>query len=606
MFINSIIGNHIVYNIDKQKHKFLEYFKDLYNYDELNQLHVKSFDFYNIKNLNDFESDLHKFFYKDIKNNNNFKILYCDLIKDIYENLFPDEEVLIYQSFPSIRIQYFNSIVIPPHCDSDKLGNHPIGEKNFILPITKMYGTNTLFIESEPGKNDFNGIELEYGELFYFNGNKCIHYNQENTEKDIRISFDFRIILLKDYLNYINNHNIVYTNPRDNRIPVKMTIGGYYQVCFKNKIDNIYDNRFFIKDKIVQTKPNFDINEANACYEYMKSGENYVTEFFKTSELEKIICEFTGAKYCMMTNNGTVSLLIALMSLDIEKGDDVIVPNYTMIASINSIKAFGANPIIVDVDPETGTISKEIIEKNITKKTKVVMHVSLNNRTKNLNDIVDFCKKNNIYLLEDAAQSLGCFLNNKHIGTFGIIGSFSLSTPKIISTGQGGFLITNDDALFRKMNMIKNFGRKEGGIDNFEVFGLNFKFTDIQSVIGIEQMKKLSWRIKRMREIFELYYKELNNICKMIAPQNDEWIPWFIDIYVDNREKLIIFLNNHNIQTRPTYPEVNKTPMYYSTIDLPNSKYISNHGLFLPSHTLIKDEEIMYICNIIKLFYNII
>ena len=602
--IKSIIGNHFIYKIDQKKHKFLEYFNNLYEYNELNQLHLKSKDFYNKENLNDFESDLHKIYYKDIKKNNIFKKLYCDLIKDIYENLFPDEEVLIYQSFPSIRIQYFNSIVIPPHCDSDKLGNHPIGEKNFILPITKMYGTNTVFIESEPDKNDFSGIELEYGELFYFNGNKCIHYNQENKEKDIRISLDFRIILLKDYLKYINNYNIVYTNPRDDRIPVKMTIGGYYQICFKNQINNIYDNWFYIKDKIVQMRPNFDINEANACYDYMKSGENYVTEFFKTAELEKIICEFTDAKHCMMTNNGTVSLLIALMALDIEKGDDVIVPNYTMIASINSIKALGANPIIVDVDEETGTLSKEIIEKNITNKTKVVMHVSLNNRTKNLNEIVDFCKNNNIYLLEDAAQSLGCFLNNKHIGTFGIIGSFSLSTPKIISTGQGGFLITNDDELFRKMNMIKNFGRKEGGVDNFEVFGLNFKFTDIQSVIGIEQMKKLSWRIKRMREIFELYYKELNNICKMIPPQNNEWIPWFIDIYVENREKLIFFLNNHNIQTRPTYPEINKTPMYYSKIDLPNSKYISNHGLFLPSHTLIKDEEIIYICNIIKLFYN--
>jgi len=550
---------------------------------------------------------MHKIFYQDIKTNKEFKQLYCDLIKDIYENLFPKEDVLIYQSFPSIRIQYFNNVVIPPHCDSDDLGKHPIGEKNFILPITKMYGTNRMFIESEPNKKDFLGIDLEYGELLYFNGNKCIHFNEKNIEKDIRISLDFRIILLEDYKNYLQNYNITYTNPRDNRIPVLMTIGGYYQMCFKNNLNNIYENWFNNKEKIIQTRPNFDINEANACYEYMKTGDNFVTEFKKTTELEKMICEFTGSKYCSMTTSGTSALMISLLSLKICKEDEVIVPNYTMIATINAIKIIGAKPIIVDVDSTTGTISREIIEKNITPNTKAILYVSLNNRTNNLEEIVKYCEEHNIFLIEDAAQSLGCFLNKKHIGTYGIIGCFSLSTPKIISTGQGGFLLTNDDDINKKINMIKNFGRKEGGSEIYEIFGLNLKFTDIQSVIGIEQMKKLPYRIKRMREIFDVYYNELSHIkelCKMIPPQNDEWIPWFIDIYIEDRDKLSLFLNKHNIQTRITYPEINKTPMYYNDDELVNSKYISQNGLFLPSHTLLTDGEIKYICEIIKLYYN--
>ena len=155
--------------------------------------------------------------------------------------------------------------------------------------------------------------------------------------------------------------------------------------------------------------------------------------------------------------------------------------------------------------------------------------------------------------------------------------------------------------------MIKNFGRKEGGSEVYEVFGLNLKFTDIQAVIGIEQMKKLPFRIKRMREIFDLYYNELNEICdkcKMIRPENDEWIPWFIDIFIENRDDLAQFLNKHNIQTRITYPEINKTPMYFSENELINSKYISTNGLFLPSHTLLTNNEIKYICEIIKLYYN--
>jgi perosamine synthetase len=223
-----------------------------------------------------------------------------------------------------------------------------------------------------------------------------------------------------------------------------------------------------------------------------------------------------------------------------------------------------------------------------------------------LSELDVFCKDNSILLVEDAAQSLGCILNGKHIGTYGIIGCFSLSTPKIISTGQGGFLLTNDESIYHKINMIKNFGRKEGGSEVYKVFGLNLKFTDIQAVIGIEQMKKLPDRIKRMREIFDLYYNELSeikNFCNMIPCQNDEWIPWFIDIFVEHRDELAGFLNKHNIQTRVTYPEINKTPMYFNEDELNNSKYISTRGLFLPSHTLLSNDQIHFICNIIKLYF---
>jgi perosamine synthetase len=601
-------GHHQIFKIDSNYHKFREYFSNLFKFDDLENLHLKSKDYDDNKHklteggLSDIDTDLHKIFYNDIKKNNIFKNLYCELIKDIYNNLFPTENILIFQSYPSIRIQYHENIVVPPHFDADEIGKHPIGEKNFIIPITKMYGSNTIYIESEPGKKDYQPLEAEYGDLLYFNGNKCMHFNLQNKEKDIRISLDFRILLVNDYFKYLDNYDITFTNPRDpNRIPVKMTIGGYYQMCFKNELYNI-ENWYSNKNLILQSRPNFDIKEADAVYEYMK-GENFYTEFKYTTKLEEIISNYVGSKYCIMVNNGTVSLMMALMALNIGQDDEVIVPNYTMIASINSIKVLGAKPIIIDVDKDTFTINLEDIKKNITTKTKAIMHVSLNNRTKDLDKISEFCNNNNIYLIEDAAQSLGCFLNKKHIGTFGKIGSFSLSTPKIISTGQGGFLVTDDYDLYKKMSMIKNFGRKEGGIDDFETFGLNFKFTDIQAIIGIEQMKKLEWRVKRMREIFDLYYTELKTIVSILPAQNDEWIPWFVEIMVCDRDKLIQFLKHHNIQTRKTYPQINDTLMYKNDNIYPNSYNISNNGLFLPSHTLLKNEDIIYICNIIKFFY---
>lgn len=599
------IGQHTVLSFDTVKHQFIEYFKKIYCTDSLNTLHLRSTEY--IKDgLCDIETDLHKHFYKSIKQDDEFKRLYCTLIKDIHTELFPSEDVLMYQSFPSIRIQFINNITVPPHYDSDAIGQHPLGEKNFLLPITEMVRTKRLFIESEPAKGDFQGIDLEYGELFYFNGNKCTHYNESNIEDTIRISMDFRVILGKDYMNYMQQGQITTTNPRDPdkvRVPVKMIIGGYYQHTYQTDTLDKMLQWYNQKDLIIQTRPNFDTKEASACYDYLANPDNFYTEFKKTEELEKMICDFIGCKHCIMTVNGNVALILALLSLNIGQGDDVLVPNYTMIASINSIKMVGANPIIIDVDPETLTITKETIEQHCTPNTKAVMHVSLNNRSKDIRGITEYCKSKNMKLIEDAAQSLGCFIDNQHYGTFGDVGCFSLSTPKIISTGQGGFLVCDDDTLAANIRMIKNFGRKSGGVDIFETFGINFKYTDIQAVIGMEQMKKLPERIHRLREIFDIYYGRIGTLCNMIPPQTDSWIPWFIDIFVENREELIDFLKKHNIQTRPTYPEINKTPMYYSEETLPISNHISTNGLFLPTHTLLTDTEIHYICDIITVFY---
>ena len=152
--------------------------------------------------------------------------------------------------------------------------------------------------------------------------------------------------------------------------------------------------------------------------------------------------------------------------------------------------------------------------------------------------------------------------------------------------------------------MIKNFGRRESGKDNFEVFGINLKFTDLQAVIGIEQMKKMDYRVKRMREIYDLYYENLKDIVEIKKPLNNEWIPWFVDIYINNRYKIMSYLKKHKIQTRTVYGEINKTNMYYSDTILPNSNYVCTKGLFLPSYITLTNEEILYICRIIRCHLN--
>lgn len=599
-------GDHTITTYDVQAHPFREYFESLYETQDLEHIHLTSSADLS-SNLQDVETDLHKKFYADIKTNPRFKELYCRFIQDIYKHFYPDETHMIFQSFPSVRFQFINNKAVPPHYDSDDVGRHPIGEKNFLLPITAMYGTNRLFLESKPGNADFQGMTMEYGDLLVFNGNRCTHYNEVNVETSLRISMDFRIIMRNDYLAYLNAGHITTTNPRDPeklRTPTKMVIGGYYQTALRT--DSLAETQewHLQKELLFQTRPNFDINEANACFDYMKDGVNFVTEYMQTTKLETMIGEFIGVKHVLMTTSGSMALAMALLGCDVGPGDDVIVPDYTMIATINAVKMVGANPIIADVDPRTYTLTQALIEKYRTPKTKCVLFVSLNNRQIDLQQIKEYCESTGLTLIEDAAQSLGAYANGKHFGTFGRVGCFSLSTPKIISTGQGGFVVTNDDELAAKMSMIKNFGRKCGGVDVFGTFGLNMKFTDIQAVIGIEQMKKLPGRITLMRDLYMQYYNNLKDTdVYMVPPTDADYLPWFIDIYSSRRDELAAFLKTHNIQTRPTYPEIHKTPMYLSDAEYPVASYVSQNGLFLPSHTLVTAEEVKYICKLIRCFF---
>ena len=247
-------------------------------------------------------------------------------------------------------------------------------------------------------------------------------------------------------------------------------------------------------------EPWYGKEEKNAILEYLNSG-GWLMEFKKTEEFEKMICYYTGAKYCSVVSNGTVSLFLALKALGIKSGDEVIVPDYTMIATPNAVLMAGAKPVFVDVD-DSLCLNTELLKKAISAKTKAVIHVSINGRAGDLKNIKKLCKDRGLYLVEDAAQSLGSFYGNKHLGRHGIIGSFSFSVPKIITTGQGGALITDDRKIYEKIEKLKDFGRVSAGTDLHDEIGWNFKFTDLQAVFGIEQMKKLPQRTKLKKDIY--------------------------------------------------------------------------------------------------------
>ena len=359
-------------------------------------------------------------------------------------------------------------------------------------------------------------------------------------------------------------------------------------------------------DFINQMQPTYGFEEKQAVIEYLNSG-GWIMEFKKTREFEKMICDYTNSKYCSVVSNGTVSLFIALYALGIKQGDEVIVPNYTMIATPNAVKLCNANPILVDIERNSLCLDINEVKKKINNKTKAVIHVSINGRAGDLDILTELCAKYNIYLIEDAAQSFGSFYKGKHLGNYGIIGCFSFSVPKIITTGQGGALITNDEELYKKICKIKDFGRIGSGIDIHDDWGWNFKFTDLQAVFGIEQLKKIHDRTKRKKEIYSLYKRNLSDIkeIKFIETDLNEVSPWFIDILVEDPNKLGAYLKENGIGTRPFYPPISDQIIYKNVNEkFPVTEEIAYKGLWLPSFVSLTDEQISYICNKIREFYS--
>ena len=359
---------------------------------------------------------------------------------------------------------------------------------------------------------------------------------------------------------------------------------------------------------IPQMEPWFGIEEKEALKEYMNE-DGWLTEFKHTQEFEKQIAEYVGAKHCIVVNNGTISLTLIAIAAGIRYGDEVIVPNYTMIATPNSVKLLGANPIFVDVEPETLCLDFEKMKSAVTEKTKAVIFVNANGRNPKvgIENYINFCKKKNIIFIEDSAQSLGSYYPDmRHQGTVSLAGSLSFSAPKIISTGQGGAIITNDDEMNSKLRKLKDFGRSGGGNDLHDTIGFNFKFTEMQAVIGLEQMKKLSWRVTRKKEIFNKYVEKLKLISEISFFDQDlkHTTPWFIDVMVERRDELQVYLKNNNIGTRIMYPPINKQVAYLISGEHINSNNVGEKGLWLPSAAQLENEDIDYITDKIIEFYS--
>lgn len=359
-------------------------------------------------------------------------------------------------------------------------------------------------------------------------------------------------------------------------------------------------------DFIHQVAPWLSDKEPALLNQYLRSG-GWLTEFQKTEEFEKLIADFLKVKYVIATNNGTVALYLALKALGIKSDDEVIVPDFTMIATPNAVLLAGAKPVFADIEENSLCLDPEKLPR--TRKTKALIHVSLNGRAGNIDTIKRWCAKHDIHFIEDACQAFTSKHQGRFLGTLGEIGCFSMSPHKIITTGQGGFVVTNHRDLYERMKRLKDFGRLQGGADWHEEVGFNFKFTDVQAVLGIGQMANIKERISRKKRLFTLYEKELSGVSQItfLKTNLENTTPWFVDVVVPakRRAALIAYLKGQGIGSRPFYPSVNSQPIFkgYSKKKFPVSKRMSEEGVWLPSSPTLTKKEVQFVCRKIREFF---
>ncbi len=362
-------------------------------------------------------------------------------------------------------------------------------------------------------------------------------------------------------------------------------------------------------ERINWNEPRLNEEELEEVSKVIK--ESYVNEGPKTKELEEKLKEYLKVKYVIFTTSATAALFLAIRAESIlrNKNDfEVIVPNLTMFGTASAIEWAGGKPRIVDVEKNRGTIDVEKIESKINEKTLGIVPVHILGRATNLNRLKEIAERHNLAIIEDAAGALGSKYNGEFLGTIGKAGCFSLQSNKIMTCGQGGIIITNDNKYYEIIRRLRDFGRLNNKEFLHNTIGFNLKFNDILSAVVMGQFKKLEDRKKLLREQFNKYKENLSKIKQISFFEcKDEEIPLWVDIIVENREELIEFLKSQEIYPRACWPALNMNPPYKNQNnenEFSNSIYLSQNILWLPNGPAISNEHIDFICSKIKEFYN--
>ncbi|MEK7233800.1 MAG: DegT/DnrJ/EryC1/StrS family aminotransferase [Elusimicrobiota bacterium] len=307
-----------------------------------------------------------------------------------------------------------------------------------------------------------------------------------------------------------------------------------------------------------------------------------------TEELERKLAASLDMPYAVLTTSGSSALFMAVSALGIGTGDEVILPNRTFVATAHAVMLAGAKVRLVDVHADRPIINEALIEKAITSRTKAILPVHLNGRGANMAAINALAKKHGLKVIEDAAQAFASRNEGGFLGAQSDIGCFSLGVTKIITTGQGGFLVTRDKALYESLTRFRNHGVSNTFAASYQTFGFNLKFNDVLASIGLVQLAKIPEKKRAHARIYDYFKKELKDLAYMrLLPVDEERgnIPLWVEVLTAERDKVIKCLEDENIQARPFLPDLDRSRHLENENhdDFPNSRKFAAHGLFLPS-----------------------
>jgi len=334
-------------------------------------------------------------------------------------------------------------------------------------------------------------------------------------------------------------------------------------------------------------------------------------------KFEKMLARFLGIRNAAATSSGTTALHLAMRALDIGKGDEVLVPSISFIASANVVLYVGGTPVFVDsTSPSDFNLSVEDLKRKITSKSKAIILVHYGGYLADFQRIKILAKKHNLKIVEDSAHAIGVKLNQKMAGTFGDIGCFSFYSNKNLACGEGGMVVTNDDNLAKKIRLLRSHGMTSStlqrhraekfGYDVVEL-GYNYRMTEIAASLGIEQLKKLKRNNLKRKKLTKIYQENLCDIGGLSIPFLDyprdssyHIFPVLLGKSVD-RESVMKKLKGKKIQTSIHYPPIHLFSYYQRRFDLksgflPTAEHIGKHELTLPLHPLLRKEDVEYVC----------
>jgi perosamine synthetase len=340
---------------------------------------------------------------------------------------------------------------------------------------------------------------------------------------------------------------------------------------------------------------------------WISSRGKYIRKF------ETHIKTLVKSKYALAVTNGTVAIELALKALGIQTGDEVIIPNLTFGATINAVINSGGVPVVLDIDKNNWTMKISDVKKKITNKTRFIIPVHLYGHPVDMKNLMKVLRNKNIKVIEDSAEALGSKIENKHVGVFGDVGTFSFYGNKLITTGEGGMIVTNKKYIYQRLKILRDHGMSIKKKYYHSMIGTNARMTNIQAAIGCAQMERFKYFYNKRKENFKLYTKILKKNKIIQFQKVEDWATssyWLYTMLINNinlKNKITKNLKDIGIDTRPLFIPLNNIKIYNRYIknrdeNFPNSDYVNLHGISLPSSASLTNKEVTNIClEIIKI-----